>query len=183
MSGVDDLLEVHQVSDVNQAPLAQQQSNEQQDRVLQQIESSSCLFSSGFIPESKNDMKNFKSIPFGLLFSPFVNDNEVLRKTPAKCSQCKAYIHCYCTITSDHNNIKWNCTFCGQENSFYSSNEISQFGNYQRDQFPELIQTQVDFIDPVEQPMIRKLNSPVYIFLIDGNITKVDMEVRRKLKL
>lgn len=137
------------------------------------------LFSSYNVPNRK-DIATNSFLPFGFIFSPVAPIEPplpCLRKPPVKCKKCGALINRYCKF--DLSTGKWSCVFCQTLNE----NKEEYGDNSPSSSYPELVKMGVEYLDPTQQPFPLSSGylDPAYVFLIDLNISRDDLEVKLTL--
>ena len=92
------------------------------------------------VPNQKT-VANVGSLPLGALVSPFAEDSSVvLRRDPARCAKCLAFISGFCKV--DGRDGSWTCCFCGDDNSD-ALLAVGPGGDLQS--YPELVMPTVDY--------------------------------------
>ena len=116
---------------------------------------------------------------------------QLLRRAPIRCATCGAYVSCYSPI--DFAAATWQCVMCGavvrhehfalfapstsspREPPVYTPESLLEM----RRHYPELVHEVADYLDPAAQPLYAASvkAGPAFIFVIDCNVTRAEMEV------
>ena len=92
------------------------------------------------VPNQKM-VANVGSLPLGALVSPFAKNCSVnLRRDPAQCARCLAFISPFCKVNGRDGS--WTCCFCGEDNS---DALLADGAGRDLQSYPELVMPSVDY--------------------------------------